>query len=181
MKSTTWSGGTTTQLFLFPEHSSYEQRNFDWRISTATIESDHSTFTTMNYKRKLLMLDKDVFLKHENQETMLLSRLEVHAFDGNIPTYAKGKGRDFNVIYKKEYVAEVIPYEVKGKMELKKILKEKDYFSVYCISGRISISFEQDKVELEEGDFWTISDYMGEMCFSIFSENAQWIGTAIYQ
>jgi environmental stress-induced protein Ves len=33
-----WSGGTTTQLAIYPENSSYQQRNFLYRISTATVD-----------------------------------------------------------------------------------------------------------------------------------------------
>ena len=32
-RTSTWSGGTTTELFLYPENGSYAQREFLFRIS----------------------------------------------------------------------------------------------------------------------------------------------------
>ena len=43
--TTNWSGGTTTQLAIAPEGAVYGDRNFLWRLSSATVELDHSDFT----------------------------------------------------------------------------------------------------------------------------------------
>ncbi len=43
-KISTWSGGTTTELFIYPEVAEYSERNFDFRISTATVEVEESNF-----------------------------------------------------------------------------------------------------------------------------------------
>ena len=39
-KISKWSGGITNQLYIYPENSSYENRNFKWRISSANVEAE---------------------------------------------------------------------------------------------------------------------------------------------
>lgn len=41
-----WSGGKTTQLFIYPENSEYAKRNFLFRISSATVDCERSEFTS---------------------------------------------------------------------------------------------------------------------------------------
>ena len=36
-KTTQWSGGTTTELLIYPSTSKYSERNFKWRISSAKV------------------------------------------------------------------------------------------------------------------------------------------------
>ena len=56
-KTSGWSGGTTTELFIFPPTADYQQRNFQFRLSTATVEADRSDFTLLNgISRKLMVL-----------------------------------------------------------------------------------------------------------------------------
>ena len=47
LKSSTWSGGTTTEFFIFPTEASYKKKNFDFRLSTATVEVEESEFTSL--------------------------------------------------------------------------------------------------------------------------------------
>lgn len=51
-----WSGGTTTQLFIYPPEASYAARNFLFRISTATVETETSTFTDLTGFNRILLL-----------------------------------------------------------------------------------------------------------------------------
>ena len=63
-----WSGGTTTELFIYPEGATYEDRNFKFRLSIATVESETSEFTPLaGVKRTLMLLHGELTLKHEGQ------------------------------------------------------------------------------------------------------------------
>ena len=42
--TSTWAGGTTTQLYLYPENGSYANRDFLFRISSATVDLEESGF-----------------------------------------------------------------------------------------------------------------------------------------
>jgi uncharacterized protein len=51
--TSSWSGGTRTQLAIYSETANYEARNFKWRISTASIDVEESQFTLLpGYRRR---------------------------------------------------------------------------------------------------------------------------------
>ena len=45
--TTQWSGGATTQLAIAPKGAVYADRDFLWRLSSATVELDESDFTPL--------------------------------------------------------------------------------------------------------------------------------------
>jgi environmental stress-induced protein Ves len=97
-----WSGGTTTQFDLYPDHASYTARDFIYRVSSATIEEDPSTFTALpDYQRWIAMLSAPVKLEHEAGETVTLEPREVYTFDGGRMTRSFGCGKDFNLMVRK--------------------------------------------------------------------------------
>ena len=55
-KTAKWSGGLTTELFIYPEGSAYSERNFDFRLSTATVEIETSVFTPLPHVQRTLMV-----------------------------------------------------------------------------------------------------------------------------
>ena len=94
-----WSGGTTTELFIHPENANYRNRNFDFRISTATVELENSIFTPLpNIKRTLMVLDGQMTLNHSGHHTKKLERFDSDNFDGEWSTSSKGKCTDFNLM-----------------------------------------------------------------------------------
>ncbi|MGV3631522.1 MAG: HutD family protein [Bacteroidota bacterium] len=97
----TWSGGTTTELFIFPPTSSYAERNFDFRISTATVETEHSLFTDLTgFSRYLVILEGEMLIRHENRYEKHLGTFDFDTFEGSWKTESEGKVRDFNIIYR---------------------------------------------------------------------------------
>ena len=96
-----WSGGTTQELYIFPKSTSLQNRDFDFRISTATVEESESTFSSFpGYLRKLLILEGELVISHQNHHSISLKPFEQDAFSGDWITFSRGKVRDFNVIYK---------------------------------------------------------------------------------
>lgn len=110
-----WSGGKTTELGIFPKNASVKNKDFIWRLSTATSKKDKSRFTDYTgYNRVLLSLEGDVKLKHETadgetRETEL-GELEQVEFSGSDKTTAYDLKRDYNLIIKEgcEYYVDVI-------------------------------------------------------------------------
>ncbi len=67
-KTSNWSGGTTTELAIYPVNSDYKNLNFKWRLSSAKVELEESTFTYLpNTSRFILSLDDPLRLQHENK------------------------------------------------------------------------------------------------------------------
>jgi len=97
--SNNWGGGSTTELFCFPETESYAQRNFDFRLSTATVEVETSSFTPLKgVDRTLMVLEGTMTLTHENHHSKLLHKFEIDRFDGGWKTTSQGKCSDFNLM-----------------------------------------------------------------------------------
>lgn len=100
-KTTYWTGGRTTQLYISPEASSFSDQNFNLRISSATVEIEESVFTLMpGYVRKLMVLEGELFIEHIGHHSIFLKPFEQDLFQGEWETRSKGKVTDFNVIFK---------------------------------------------------------------------------------
>lgn len=66
MSSSVWSGGTTTEIAIYPEKAKYAERDFVWRISTAKVELHESDFTPLpDYERLIASIDGVMLLSHE--------------------------------------------------------------------------------------------------------------------
>lgn len=109
-RTSAWSGGTTTELFLFPEDGSYAQRNFRVRISSATVELEESDFTPLpSVERYITPLEGGFTLTHPGASPVVLTALAApYRFSGQISTHCVGKATDFNLMLK----------DCDGRMEL---------------------------------------------------------------
>lgn len=101
----TWSGGKTTQLCLFPPQGSYQVGHFDFRISSATVELDETDFSSLpGYQRIIMTLDNPLQLIHLNQgervKSVHLQPYEGYRFSGDDVIRSVGKCTDFNLIFK---------------------------------------------------------------------------------
>ena len=100
--TTQWSGGSTTQLLIAPRNAVYADRDFLWRISSATVELDESDFTALpDYRRFISTVEGDMTLSHNGGEELTLRPGDVHAFDGGDATHSAGRCTDFNLMLRK--------------------------------------------------------------------------------
>lgn len=97
--TTNWSGGTTSEVYIYPEDEVYGDRNFNYRISTATVELDKSEFTSLdNIERYITPLDAELKLTHDGKDYIELDPFEVYQFNGGLETTSYGRVRDFNLM-----------------------------------------------------------------------------------
>lgn len=137
-----WSGGTTTQIAIYPENTSYIQKNFKWRISSAVVSEDNSTFTPLpGYQRKIMILDGSVILSHDGHHESHLGKYDTDTFSGSWKTHAEGRCTDFNLMYLEKGEGTLLHREIpKGD---KKIWPGKfDTTAIYALSGKIDILLE---------------------------------------
>lgn len=100
--TTEWSGGTTTQLAIAPGDAVYADREFLWRLSSATVDLEESDFTPLpDYHRWISTLRGDMLLSHNGGAQLTLRPYDVHEFDGGDDTHSWGKCRDFNLMLRK--------------------------------------------------------------------------------
>lgn len=98
--TTVWSGGQTTEYFIYPEEASYAERDFDIRISRAVVELAQSEFTSLpGYTRLLMPLDAPLRLAYQGQGEVNLSPLEATIFDGAWHTVSHGVCTDFGLMH----------------------------------------------------------------------------------
>lgn len=71
--TTEWSGGTTTQLAIAPGDAVYADREFLWRLSSATVDLEESDFTPLpDYHRWISTLRGDMLLSHNGGAQLTL-------------------------------------------------------------------------------------------------------------
>ncbi len=106
--TTRWSGGTTTEFYLYPTTGSYAKREFSIRISSATVDLEASNFTLLpDYNRIITPLQGGFTLTfpEDNHRTVTLKPLDLAFFDGAWHTHSVGKAIDFNVMTRKGLLA----------------------------------------------------------------------------
>lgn len=103
-KKTVWSGGISTELFIYPEDSSYLKRDFRIRVSSAHVALENSVFTLLpGVKRFIAPLETPFRLLHKTPSggvKVELGKYEVDFFDGGQETLCQGGGRDLNLMLK---------------------------------------------------------------------------------
>jgi len=115
-KSVSWANGNSTELFVYPADGNFQTRDFTFRISTATVDAEETTFSDFSgLTRILLPLKGRLTLIHEGRYTKVLEPFEQDQFDGAWNTRSKGKVQDFNVIFDKETSAEVIHHHLSSE------------------------------------------------------------------
>ncbi len=97
-----WMGGETREMAIWPASAKYLDRNFIWRLSSATVELDESDFSRLeDYDRVLMVLEGEVVLSHDGQRVARLKELEQDRFDGAYKTRSFGKITDYNLMVRK--------------------------------------------------------------------------------
>jgi environmental stress-induced protein Ves len=155
-----WSGGSTTQLFIFPKDSTLQERNFDFRISSAIVEVEESEFTSFaGYDRILMVLNGELEIVHENQYSKILKQYEIDSFSGDWKTISKGKIVDFNLILKRG---------IKGSLRYIDLNRDRSrpvrtmlsvfIMGYYVISGKMEVVVNQDNYLVSEGELLMIEN-----------------------
>ena len=105
-----WSGGKTKQLYLSPPTGHYGKRNFDYRLSTATVELAESQFSDLSgFHRILMSLDHTLHLHNASrQEETVLAPFTPYVFEGSDSITSRGTCTDFNLIYSDHYQGQMI-------------------------------------------------------------------------
>lgn len=161
-KTTDWSGGKTTEIFIYPKESSLSERDFDFRFSSATVNLEESTFTRFEgYKRILMILDGKIKISHENSEGIREKEMLPYSqdfFDGEEVTRSYGRCRDFNIIYKKSISADLRILN-EGSLEI----ESSKVYVIYCnseteISLKLTKEEENVHISLNEADSYIIEN-----------------------
>lgn len=161
-----WSGGTTTQIAIFPPAASYGERDFLWRVSSAVVEDEQSVFTPLpDYDRRLMLLEGSLLLRHNGGAAFRLDPYQPHAFDGGAATESAGRCRDFNLMLRKGLCrGELRPLRFAGAAEealpLPGICRDFPHGALllYCAAGEGRASLGGETCPLAEGESLLVQD-----------------------
>lgn len=157
-----WSGGKTTQFYIYPEDAIYKELNFKFRISSATVELDKSEFTKLDgVHRFITPLNKELKLTHNHKDFVELKPFDVYEFEGGIDTTSFGTARDFNLM---------LANGAKGKLE--NIFVEKNYKLGRSLNNNqfIFLFNYESKVEIVINDTRYVLNPMDSLFISVDEE-----------
>lgn len=172
-KINTWSGGTTTQLFIYPPTTNYQQQNFNFRLSSATVEIEESTFTLLpRVSRKLMILEGNITINHKNHYSKQLKKWDIDSFEGNWETSSIGKCTDFNLMTTGNTSSDLSFLKLgKGKNINYELEDQWDWIFIFVVSGKLNI---KDHLQcLKTGDLFVIKDVISSMAQITCSENSE--------
>lgn len=170
--------GSTTEIYIYPEESKYSNRDFLWRISSATIEDEETIFTSLpDYERYIMVLNGQIVLEHKGYYRINLKPFERDWFLGEWETKCKGKAKDFNLMLKKGLKGSISHFEIKDEIYSEKInwnisdkfKRETKIF--YSLENGFSVEFNNYQYSLKVGDalLITAENTFGESSISFFS------------
>jgi len=140
-----WDGGKTFEYYLSPIDAKYSERNFDFRISSATIEKTPSNFTQFDhFHRYLVMLDNELKI-NRNELNESYQRATLFEFPSSDKIVSFSLGNDFNWMVKNEW-------KTRTKLEVRRL----DTFSVNA-AFLFVFAFEKTVVTSSEGK-WILEE-----------------------
>ena len=145
-----WSGGKTKQLYLSPPTGHYGKRDFDYRLSTATVELAESQFSDLSgFHRILMSLDHTLHLHNASrQEETVLAPFTPYVFEGSDSITSRGTCTDFNLIYSNHYQGQMIA--VSNKQVL---IRDEEIQFIYALTNLTVIGDNFPPLDIEEGNF----------------------------
>lgn len=167
-KTSNWSGGTTTELYIYPKDAVYSERDFKWRLSSAKVEVEKSTFTLLpGISRLIMIVEGELILEHDRHHNAILREFQQDSFSGDWTTTSFGRVTDFNLMMTEGYKGKL--EEISGKaLEFKDILLcnninddlrfSKITEAFYIVKGDVEMDMiTSGKIDLNEGDLVLIT------------------------
>jgi environmental stress-induced protein Ves len=157
----TWNGGTTTEIAIYPRDAVYSCRDFVWRISSARVASEESEFTSLpGIWRLIMVLEGDMTLEHEHHHSVRLQPLEQDAFAGDWTTRSRGMARDFNIMLSGACSGRMEAVSVQGQscLAIPDVAMQtcdegkKAVHIVYGVDGAIVVAGSDETWKMDAGD-----------------------------
>ncbi len=176
-----WSGGTTTQVAIAPEGAVYADRDFLWRISSASVDLDESDFTALpDYHRWISTLKGGMTLSHEGGEKIVLAPYEIHQFDGGVDTHSWGRCTDFNLMLRKgkcQGVIRSLKLSAGEKADVAFESAPSEQFPnadllIFCGEGKAVVTLGDEQIVLEGLHSALVKDAVGASVTVETTENA---------
>ena len=164
-----WSGGKTKQLYLSPPTGHYGKRDFDYRLSTATVELAESQFSDLSgFHRILMSLDHTLHLYNASrQEETVLAPFTPYFFEGSDSITSRGTCTDFNLIYSDHYQGQMLAISDREELSQDEAIQ-----FIYALSDLMVTGTGLPSLNLETGQLLIVEKEAQETELQImFSSN----------
>ena len=164
-----WSGGKTKQLYLSPSTGHYGRREFDYRLSTATVEAAESVFSDLSgFHRILMSLDHPLrLLNASRQEETVLAPFTPYFFEGSDSITSRGTCTDFNLIYSDHYQGQMLAISDREEPSQDEAIQ-----FIYALSDLMVTGTDLPSLNLETGQLLIVEQETQETELQImFSSN----------
>ena len=170
-----WSGGTSTELFIYPPNSNYALRDFHFRLSTATVDVEESEFTALpGVSRKLMILEGEIDISHDDHLPRKLKKFDVEFFEGHRKTRSKGKCVDFNLMTRGNTRGELRSVCLtKNQIYPFQILSDLNFFFCYVSRGNVFFEIVAKALQVSKGDVLVIQNPADPSLIIHCSEDAE--------
>lgn len=159
-KTTKWSGGTTSEIYIDPVGEEVNNRNFDVRVSTATCEMESSEFSDYTgYTRTIAPVNGELTLFINNSK-VFLRPYEVLRFNGSDKVTSVGTVRDYNLIAKNDVSAELQSMVIE---EMTGIKLTGDTYLIHAFDEQMEYEFGDQTNRLEAGEALLIEGEEGTL------------------
>ena len=171
-----WSGGKTKQLYLSPPTGHYSKRDFDYRLSTATVELAESQFSDLSgFHRILMSLDHTLHLHNASrQEETVLAPFTPYFFEGSDSITSRGTCTDFNLIYSDHYQGQMIA--ISDGQELS---QDEAIQFIYALSDLMVTGTDLPSLNLETGQLLIVEKETQETELQIMFSSDQPTGAPL--
>ena len=171
-----WSGGKTKQLYLSPPTGHYGKRDFDYRLSTATVEVAESEFSDLSgFHRILMSLDHTLNLHNASrQEETVLAPFTPYFFEGSDSITSRGTCTDFNLIYSDHYQGQMLA--ISDGQELS---QDEAIQFIYALSDLMVTGTDLPSLNLETGQLLIVEKETQETELQIMFSSDQPTGAPL--
>jgi len=178
-----WTGGTSTQLYIYPEGSSYKKQNFLFRISTAKVEQKFSVFTSLpGVMRKLMILDGSITINHKEEYSKTLEKFDTDSFKGDWHTTSEGTCIDFNLMTTGSYTGDISFLVIKKNCSFNYRIAEKiKYLFIFVNAGELNIVLNDKTYYLEKDYLLKISTNKNISLYFFSAIDTELVITEIYK
>lgn len=159
--TTQWSGGSTSQLYIYPEDAVFSQHDFDFRISSADFTSTESTFSDFTgYQRYLFPLQGSLWVEHaEGGQPLYRHDLAPYQLEYFLGSWQTRSGnsldcRDFNFIVRQGKESRL---EIKREGEVF-IPKRSGLLMAFSMTGGQLLVNGQETVRLPEKSLYLLEE-----------------------
>lgn len=171
-----WSGGKTKQLYLSPPTGHYGKREFDYRLSTATVELAESQFSDLSgFHRILMSLDHTLHLHNANQqEETVLAPFTPYFFEGSDSITSRGTCTDFNLIYSDHYQGQMLAISDREELSQDETIQ-----FIYALSDLMVTGTGLSSLNLETGQLLIVEKETQETELQIMFSSDQPTGAPL--